>query len=163
MIDKLLKKYRKPFDKQVYAIPYAGDMFEVLGRAMLKEYKSKKVAPLKNKQYNQSMKINTQIKLKDLSGKELPGENTFGQFLANILIQSKTGGKMKMYTLATKLYNDKSVEVDASDLSLIKESIKTTEVYTGLVSGQCELLLEDIKEINIVENQFGIVIGVIEK
>lgn len=95
------------------------------------------------------MKINTQINLKGLDGKEMKdGDNTFpiGQAIANILVASETGGKMKMFTLATKFYNDKQVDVDASDLSLVKEAVKATKIYNALVAGQCELLLEAVKE-----------------
>lgn len=95
------------------------------------------------------MKINTQIVLKDLKGKEVEDKGVkfmLGDALSNILISAKEGGKMKMYTLATKLANDKSVDVDASDLSMIKEAVRKTEIYNALVAGQCELILEDVKE-----------------
>lgn len=100
------------------------------------------------------MKINTQIVLKNLKGKDIesPSEDgsvikfTLGDALSNILVNAKEGGKMKMFTLAQKLANDKSVDVDASDLSMIKTAVKSTEVYNALFAGQCELLLEDVKE-----------------
>ena len=94
------------------------------------------------------MKIETKITLKSLEGKELKteaGNLTLGEALSNILISSEVGGKMKLFTLAQKMYNDKSVEVDASDLSMIKECVKTTKIYNALVAGQVELILEDIK------------------
>jgi DNA-directed RNA polymerase subunit L len=96
------------------------------------------------------MKINTQIVLKDLKGKEIEiksGENfTLGDALSNVLVSAKEGGKMKMFTLALKLANEEYVDVDASDLSMIKEAVKKTEIYNALVAGQCELILEDVKE-----------------
>jgi hypothetical protein len=94
------------------------------------------------------MKINTQIVLKDLAGKDIKISEegfTFGNALSNIIIASKEGGKMKLYVLATKLYKDKVVEVDEADLNLIKSSVKSSEVYNALVLGQCEVLLEEVK------------------
>lgn len=95
------------------------------------------------------MKINTKVCLKNLKGDEIEINKekfTLGDALAEMLIQSKTGGKMKMFTLAQKLVKDKTVEVDASDMAMIKEAVKTTEVYNALVAGQCELLLEEVKD-----------------
>lgn len=102
------------------------------------------------------MKINTTIVLKDLTGKDIEFNKevfTLGQALANILVAAKEGGKMKLYVLATKLHQDKVVEVDQdkvvevdeSDLSLIKSAVKSSEVYNALVLGQCEVLLEEVK------------------
>ncbi len=95
------------------------------------------------------MKINTKIAIKDLSGKEVKdGEKVFtlGQALSNIVVGAKEGGKMKLYILATKLFQDDTVEVDESDLNLIKSAVKSTEVYGALVAGQCEMLLDEIKD-----------------
>jgi hypothetical protein len=94
------------------------------------------------------MKINNSIVLKDLAGKEIVIDDkkfTLGQALANISINAKEGGKMKLYTLATKLYSDKDINVDEADLSLLKNVVKTSEVYSALVLGQCEILLEEVK------------------
>ncbi len=96
------------------------------------------------------MKINTTSVLKYINGKELEISKdeklTFGKALAEILVNSKTQGKMKAYTLATKLYENDSVEVDASDLAIIKEAVKTTDRFNIAVTGQCEQLLEEVKE-----------------
>lgn len=95
------------------------------------------------------MKINTKEVLKDLSGKELKSEDgpfTFGQALANILLSAKEGGKMKLFLLAQKLYQDKVVDIDISDLTLIESTVKSSEHYTALVLGQCELMLKGVKE-----------------
>lgn len=91
------------------------------------------------------MKIDATTVLKGLDGKEIKTEDgvfTLGKALSNILVSAKEGGKMKLFTLATKLYQDKNVEVDESDLAMIKTAVRNTESYTALISGQCELLLE---------------------
>jgi len=96
------------------------------------------------------MKILTQTVLKDLSGKEILDENkkgfTLGQALGNICVSSKEEGKMKLYILGTKLFQDKDVEVDDADLNLLKNVVKKTEVYEALIAGQCELLLDEVKK-----------------
>lgn len=96
------------------------------------------------------MKIKLNTPLKDLSGEPIAdgGKNfTFGQALASIVSASDTGGKMKLYVLATKLFNEKDIDVDEADLSLIKNAVASTKVYANaLITGQCELLLEDVKE-----------------
>lgn len=95
------------------------------------------------------MKIDTKIVLKDLSGKDIVSDGkefTLGHALSNILVSAKEGGKMKLFTLAIKLHQEKSVEVDESDLAMIKTAVRSTESYTALISGQCELLLEGITD-----------------
>lgn len=96
------------------------------------------------------MKIDTQVILKDLAGKDILDEKKegfkLGQALANIVVGAKEGGKMKLFLLGTKLFQDKSVEVDEADLNLLKNTVKSTEVYGALVAGQVELYLDGVKE-----------------
>lgn len=96
------------------------------------------------------MLINTKIVLKDLAGKEIKNSDdevfTLGQALSNIVVGAKEGGKMKLFLLGTKLYQNGKVEVDSADLSLLKNVVKSTEVYGVLVAGQVEMLLEDVKD-----------------
>lgn len=90
------------------------------------------------------MKINCKIILKDLNRKDI--DLTFGQALGQILVNSSTKGGMKIYILADKLANEKLLEIDIADLSLIKKEVEETKVYNNLIIGQCQLLLEDIKD-----------------
>lgn len=97
------------------------------------------------------MKILTKEVLKDLGGKEIKNnENLFtvGEAIANILSGSESGGKMKLYILATKLYQDKEVEVDEADMGVIKMAIESCKTYTPLITGQLLVLLENLKETN---------------
>lgn len=95
------------------------------------------------------MKINTKTSIKDLAGKDIPsgkdGVFTVGLALANILLDSKMGGKMKLFILAQKCFNDSEVTVDEADLSIIRESVEKTEQYNNLVNGQLLQLLNDVK------------------
>lgn len=95
------------------------------------------------------MKIQSKQPLKDLAGKDIPspdGVFTIGKALANILADAKEGGKAKLFILATKFFNEEDVEVDVSDLNLIKQAVKNTSMYNNLVNGQLEIFLEEIKE-----------------
>ncbi len=96
------------------------------------------------------MKINTKQSLKDLENKEIksPDGKVFilGQALSNILLDTKEGGKMKLYLLATKIYKNDFVEVDEADLILLKQAVRSSLIYNALVLGQCELLLENVKK-----------------
>ena len=96
------------------------------------------------------MKINTKQILKNIAGVEIKDEDkkgfTLGQALGNIITASKEGGKMKLYILGTKLFQDTLTDIDEADLNLLKQAVKTTEAYGALIAGQCEMLLEEIKE-----------------
>lgn len=90
--------------------------------------------------------ICTQV-LKDLAGDYLKvGDKDFtlGQALANIVVGDGTGGKMKLYTLGTRLYQNDSVEVDEADLALIKAAVKVSNAYGAVVVGQVESILENL-------------------
>ena len=95
------------------------------------------------------MKINTKIVLKNIKGENLKNEDkdfTLGEALSNVVVNAKEGGKMKLYILGTKLYQEVEVEVDDADLNLLKSVVKSSEVYNALILGQCEMLLEEIKK-----------------
>ena len=96
------------------------------------------------------MNIDCEIELKDLSGavlKDSEGVFTLGKALGNIIVDAKEGGKMKLYILATKLFQAKGkVEVDESDLSLIKKVVASSETYKAIVIGQIEQILAGLKK-----------------
>ncbi len=96
------------------------------------------------------MKIETKKVLNDLAGSPIKKEDgsafTMGEGLSNILISCETGGKMKLYALATSIYKDKQVEIDEADLVLIKDAVKATKIYNALIAGQIEGMLENIKK-----------------
>lgn len=98
------------------------------------------------------MNINCKIKLKNLKGEDLmvsEGEVlTLGTALGNILSSGEEGGKMKCFILATKFASNDSVEVDTADFALIKSMTKSTKIYTALVAGQVEQMLEEFEILN---------------
>lgn len=100
------------------------------------------------------MKINTKTTIKNLAGKEVQINNgddlvpwTIGDVIANILISSQEGGKMKMLSLAQDFYNKDEVSLDAADLALVKHIIDISKIYdNNLATGQILLYLENLKE-----------------
>lgn len=96
------------------------------------------------------MKINTKTVLKTLSGEDMVDERgnkfTLGKALGNILAASEDQGKMKLVTLGMQLFQEKDMELDTADFALIKETVKKSKFYSALIAGQCELLLEEVKE-----------------
>lgn len=97
------------------------------------------------------MTIDLKQSLKNLKDEDLKDETgivlTLGKALSNILLANETGDKMKLFLLAKKCFTEDSLEVDASDLNLIKEAVKTTKAYlNAIVTGQCEIILNEVKE-----------------
>lgn len=91
------------------------------------------------------MKIEANRALTNFDGKPLQNgaeEFKVGHALANILVSAQANGKMKMFVLAKRFYDEKSVELDDADLSLVKKLVEETAVYNTLVTGQILLLLE---------------------
>ena len=85
------------------------------------------------------MKINTQQKLVSLKGEVLKGDGievTLGLAISNILISSQVKGKYKLYILGKKFFDDKEIDIDMADMSLIKSELEATTIYTPLVTGQ---------------------------
>lgn len=95
------------------------------------------------------MKINTGATVNTLKGEPYTIDGsplTVGQVIAEALAVDKTGGKMKLYALSDKCYNNASVEVDAADLALIKKAVTDSQAYNNIVNGQVLVVLEAVKE-----------------
>lgn len=67
---------------------------------------------------------------------------TVGQVIAEALAVDKTGGKMKVYALANKCFNNASVEVDGADLVMIKRAVNDSTAYNNIINGQVLMALE---------------------
>lgn len=97
------------------------------------------------------MKIKTTkaiVNFKGIAIKDNDEDFTVGKAISNILLNSKSGGKMKIFILAKKFYDEKEVEVDAADLNLIKSEIEKADpqVSNMLVTGQLLIMLDGLKE-----------------
>ncbi len=91
------------------------------------------------------MKIDSKKVLKNLAGDDYTVENrplTLGEVLAEAVATSETGGKMKIYSLAEKLYNaTEPVDLDAADITFIKEAVEKCKAYNNLILGQALICL----------------------
>lgn len=95
------------------------------------------------------MKIKTKEPIKDLAGKDIPngkdGFFTVGTALSNIMLDAREGGKMKLFILAQKFFNNDEVDVDDADLGIIKQAVEKTDQYNNLVNGQLLQILSNLK------------------
>ena len=91
------------------------------------------------------MKVNAKRVLKNLKGENYQDNKedvTVGAIVSNILSQEQTGGKMKLYSLAVRFYEDEEVELDSADLVLVKKAVEDSKEYNNLILGQILLALE---------------------
>lgn len=95
------------------------------------------------------VRINTKIEIVNLKGAvfEYDGKPlTVGVVVAETLAASEGGGKMKLYGLARRFYDDETVEVDESDRALILKVLQETRVFSSnIVTGQVIQLVEEAK------------------
>lgn len=95
------------------------------------------------------MKINTGQPILNLKGENMKVDDenlTLGNVIANSLLLDTTAGKMKLYILAKKIYDSKSVDLDKADFNIVKNALEKSTTYNALVIGQAELMLNDVKE-----------------
>ena len=92
------------------------------------------------------MKLDLKKTINSLDGNPLKDAEgavvTVGSVLANVMLGTKAEGKMRLYNLAQKFYNDKAIELEAPDLALVKKAVQENETFNALVLGQIELLLQ---------------------
>ncbi len=99
------------------------------------------------------MKIQTQTILKNFAGENLKyqdSELTIGKAISTIISTVKSVDPMRNFILGQKLYSDKEVEINQSDLDFLKKSIKENAasdqyIFTSLVTGQVLSILEQLK------------------
>lgn len=81
------------------------------------------------------MKINMNIAILDLEGKELPDSN-IGKLVAQMLVQTSKGDALKFFHWAQKLHAGEKLDLDPSDAELLKNFIKDHDQITILVKAQ---------------------------
>lgn len=95
------------------------------------------------------MNIPTSTILRDY--KEAPimdgkDELTLGMVISAALNKpEQQGSPMKAWELGKKAFNQKSLEVDTSDLALIKKAVESSDFF-NMIKGQALVLLEEVKE-----------------
>jgi hypothetical protein len=82
------------------------------------------------------MKINLNKLIVDLSGKEIEGSD-LGQLLAQMLASASTKeNAIKMYYWAQKFYAGEELDLDPTDLSILKSFVEGNEQLTVLAKAQ---------------------------
>ncbi len=106
-------------------------------------------------------KINCEVVMKDLGGKEIrlpissqePETLTLGKAVA-FLLQNKGQAKLfgnnhlKIFETAKRFYTEKEVELDKGDLNEILKLIKESNVYNSIILGQLQEVFEDIEKVS---------------
>lgn len=87
------------------------------------------------------MKLDLNFELTDLAGQPIKDANA-GKIVANALSQDSTGDALKFWDWATKLYNGKVLDLDASDIETFKNFIKNSQSLTILLKGQVLLKIK---------------------
>lgn len=91
------------------------------------------------------MKIITKTVLVDFKGEKLKnGEDllTVGDVISWVLSMDKTDNPYKSFLLAKKFASSTEVELEAEDIIYIKGSLKNTELWKPIVTGQIIEILE---------------------
>lgn len=81
------------------------------------------------------MKINMNLPIFGLDGKEIP-ESNIGKLIAQVLGQSSKGDAVKLWFWAQKLYAGEELELDPSDAELLKQFVKENDSITILAKAQ---------------------------
>lgn len=89
------------------------------------------------------MKINLDFNLKDLSGVDIPNAHA-GQNVAQALASANEGNSIKLFDWATKLYNKQTLEIDDTDVTVLKAFVENTKFLTNLAKGQLLEFLEKL-------------------
>lgn len=73
------------------------------------------------------MEVSLKKGLVDLEGKAIP-DSDIGKIVANELAASKTGDALKFWDWAQKLYAGKKLDLDPSDLALLKNFVNSVDL-----------------------------------
>lgn len=94
---------------------------------------------------NKSLNFNTP--LLDLAGQPCPPvdakEQTPGFWLAPALSSHNQGDPLKYFAWAVTIYNKGELSLDQSDLSTLKEFVKTTQTLNNLCKAQILQIIND--------------------
>jgi valyl-tRNA synthetase len=87
--------------------------------------------------------VNFKGNFKGIDGLDLEGAEMH-KSLGNALAAATKGDAVKMWSLATRIYAGEDVDLDPSDLEMIKEFVKNNEGFTNLAKAQIiEILMYD--------------------
>lgn len=79
--------------------------------------------------------INFNKNLVDLDGKEIENAN-IGKIVAQTLVQTSKGDALKVWHIASKLHKGEELDLDKSDIEMLKSAIRDSETLTILTKAQ---------------------------
>jgi hypothetical protein len=79
--------------------------------------------------------VDLNIKFTNLEGK-LIEESNAGKMIAGALAASNKGDALKQWSLAQRLYTGEPLELDPSDIQLLKDFVNSNEGFTNLAKAQ---------------------------
>lgn len=91
-------------------------------------------------------KVNLNFAFKGLDGVEMIETNA-GKSLGQALASATKGDPIKHWSLAKRMYDGEILEVDESDLTLVKEFVKSSEGFTALAKAQMLDVLNNAEEV----------------
>lgn len=75
------------------------------------------------------MRLDFNFEIKDLSGKDIPGQ-TAGKLIAQVLGYQNKGNSIKLYDWALKLWNGTALEIDKTDAEVLYAIVEASEFLT---------------------------------
>ncbi len=91
------------------------------------------------------MKIKDTQLVSPITGEDLKnGEDILKLFstISNILLTTKTADPAKSYTIAFKIIKEKECDLTSEEITHIKETVKASEAWLPIVTGQVIELLK---------------------
>lgn len=91
------------------------------------------------------MRVNTAALVRNLKGEAYQADGkdlTVGAVLAEALASVDIGGKMRLFVLAQKCYQQGEVEMDDVDLGLTVKAVEACKAYNNIIIGQALLALD---------------------
>jgi len=96
------------------------------------------------------MQYDFNVPLYDLSGNCIKDQNntdiTIGKLLSNALVSQAKGDALKFHGWAVDMYNCKSINLDRSDVKVLRDFVQDNDTITVLAKAQIFELLDNGKE-----------------
>lgn len=80
-------------------------------------------------------KLNFNLGFKGLDGVEMPGVN-IGKTLGSALAADTKGDPLKKWSIAQRIHNGEEIELDPSDIQMLKDFTTNSEGFTILAKAQ---------------------------
>jgi hypothetical protein len=90
-------------------------------------------------------KVNLKWNIKDLDGTEIPNTEA-GKFAAQMVASANEGNSIKLIDWALTLYKTATIELDSTELEVLKVIVEADKKHGVLVRGQIGKYLMNVKD-----------------